>query len=183
MRQKILLLHGWGGSDYPHWQSWLAGELARDYGYVNFLKYSDPHHPKLSVWLRETQAALEEFQPDVVVCHSLANTVWFHLCNMQKISANIQKLYLVAPPSMECSISELQEFFPLKAPKKLYSDETLLITSKNDPYMTQEEAQTLQKSLNVAMKVIQDGGHLNAQSGYGAWPWILEDIQATASKR
>ena len=29
MKERVLLLHGWGGSDYPHWQSWLAGELKR----------------------------------------------------------------------------------------------------------------------------------------------------------
>jgi predicted alpha/beta hydrolase family esterase len=178
MGKKVLLLHGWGGSDYPHWQSWLAGEIARDYGCVNFLRFLDAQQPKLQVWMQQLEDTLEDFRPDIVVCHSLANTLWFHLCNTQKISANIQKLYLVAPPSMECSITELQEFFPLKVPKKLYSDETLLITSTNDPYMTQEEAKILQKVLDVPMKIIQNGGHLNVQSGYGAWPWILKDLRS-----
>jgi len=30
MAKKVLLLHGWGGSDFPHWQSWLAGEIAKE---------------------------------------------------------------------------------------------------------------------------------------------------------
>jgi uncharacterized protein len=36
MQKKVLLLHGWGGSNYPHWQSWLAAELAKNYGKVSF---------------------------------------------------------------------------------------------------------------------------------------------------
>jgi len=34
MRPKVLLLHGWGESDFPHWQSHLDSELAKNYGSV-----------------------------------------------------------------------------------------------------------------------------------------------------
>ena len=175
MAKKVLLLHGWGGSDYPHWQSWLAGELAKDYGCVNFLKFSDFDTPKLAVWLRELKDELEAFKPDIVICHSLANTLWFHLCNREFMTP-IEHLYLVAPPSNECTIEELHEFFPVHVPLSLYAKHTMLITSTNDPYMTQEEAANLQKDLNVEMKVIENGGHLNAESGYGTWEWMLNEI-------
>ena len=52
MNAKVLLLHGWGGSDYPHWQSWLAGEIAKDYGTVSFFKFSDYNFPDLDTWKR-----------------------------------------------------------------------------------------------------------------------------------
>ena len=175
MKKKVLLLHGWGGSDYPHWQSWLAGEIAKDYGKVSFLKFSNFNTPKLDVWMSELQAELKDFQPDIVICHSLANTLWFHLCNTTEIQA-VEKLYLIAPPSLTCTTQEIQEFFPLKAPKNLYAKEVLLVTSTNDPYLTQEEAQELQQSLHVRMEVIQNGGHININSGYGAWPWIKEQL-------
>ena len=175
MYKKVLLLHGWGGSDYPHWQSWLAGELAKDYGCVNFLKFSDFDTPKLDVWLRELSSALEDFKPDIVICHSLANTLWFHLCAKQSLT-QVQKLYLVAPPSLSCNIEELSEFFPITLPQNLYANDVLLVTSTNDPYMRPKEAQSLQKVLDVEMKVIQNGGHLNADSGYGKWEWMLKEV-------
>ena len=176
MSQKILLLHGWGGSDFPHWQSYVACEMAKEYGCVHFLRFSDVDTPKLSIWMQELQEALEDFKPDIVLCHSLANTLWFHLCNTQPIK-QIQKLYLVAPPSLDCSIPELSEFFPVQAPKNLYAKESLLITSTNDPYMTTTEADNLQKQLNIPMKVIQNGGHINSESGYGKWEWMLKELQ------
>ncbi|WP_457746094.1 RBBP9/YdeN family alpha/beta hydrolase [Sulfurimonas sp.] len=177
MAQKVLLLHGWGGSDFPHWQSWLAGELARDYGCVNFLRFSDVERPKLDVWLRELTNALRNFQPDIVICHSLANTLWFHANNKGLLTQEVKNLYLVAPPSLKCNVTELSEFFPLHTPQNLSAKKILLVTSTNDPYLTQEEAKTLQQELDVPMNIIQNGGHLNAESGYGEWPWILQEIK------
>lgn len=177
MYKKVLLLHGWGGSDFPHWQSWLAGEIAKDYGCVNFLKFSNFHTPKLDVWMQELLVALEDFRPDIVMCHSLANTLWFHACNTQKMP-EIEKLYLVAPPSLTCNIKGLREFFPVQIPEKLYAKDTLLITSTNDPYMRIDEAQNLQQSLHVKMKVLENAGHINADSGYGEWNWMLKEVQS-----
>jgi len=177
MKKKVLLLHGWGGSNNPHWQSWLAGELAKEYGYVSFLEFSEFDFPSLAVWKKELQEHLEEFKPDIVICHSLANILWFHLCNEKGITQKIEKLFLVAPPSLHCKIEELQSFFPVVTPLNLYAKDTLLVTSTNDPYLNVDEAKELQKALNVKMEVIQNGGHLNADSGYGQWDWILQEVK------
>jgi uncharacterized protein len=173
---KYLLLHGWGGSDFPHWQSWLAGEIAKEYGCVNFLQFSDPDMPRLDVWSQELLEQLEDFKPDVVICHSLANTLWFHLCNTQALK-EVQKLFLVAPPRIDSKIEELSSFFPVSLPQNLYAKETLLITSTNDPYLDTHEANTMQEALDVEMKVILNGGHINAESGFGAWEWILHECK------
>lgn len=175
MRPKVLLLHGWGGSDFPHWQSHLASELAKNYGKVSFLHFSDVDTPKLDLWLSELKQELQDFKPEIVICHSLANTLWFHLCNNESIEP-IQKLYLVAPPSISCQVPELSEFFPLQTPKNLFAKEALLITSTNDPYLTVEEAKSLQKSLKIKMKTLENAGHINAESGFGEWPWMLKEF-------
>lgn len=176
MSKKVLLLHGWGGSDFPHWQSWLAGELAKDYGCVNFLKFSNFDTPKFSIWKEELLSTLEEFQPDIVICHSLANILWFHLEN-RKLLPNIAHLYLVAAPSLSCSLNELLEFFPVELPKQLSAKETTFIYSTNDPYISLTEAENIEKKLGLKGKVIENGGHLNADSGFGTWEWILQEIK------
>ncbi|MDF1884102.1 alpha/beta hydrolase [Sulfurimonas sp. SAG-AH-194-C21] len=180
MAKKVLLVHGWGGSDFPHWQSWLAGELAKEYGYVHFLHFSNFDAPKLDVWRDELEKALEDFRPDIVICHSLANTLWFHLANTT-ILKTMETLYLVAPPSMNCEVSEIQEFFPCQTPKNLFAKEVLLIGSTNDPYMNLKEIHQLQKEFGVELKVLENAGHINAESGFGEWPWILEDLKSKLS--
>ncbi len=177
MKKKVLLLHGWGGSDYPHWQSWLAGEIAKEYGCVSFLEFSDYDFPILDVWKSELIEHLEEFKPDIVISHSLANTLWFHLCNDKSITRNIKKLLLVAPPSLNSEIEELKSFFPLHVPNNLYADEAILVTSTDDPYLTVQEAKNLQKELDIEMKVLNNAGHINADSGFGEWNWIKEVIK------
>lgn len=174
--KRVLILHGWGGSDFPHWQSWLASELAKDYGCVSFLKFSDIDFPNKDVWLGELQAEVAAFAPDIVVCHSIANTLWFHLSSGGGI-AEIEKLFLIAPPSFACNIKELGSFFPCPIPKKLYAKKALLVTSTNDPYMSQNEAVELQGRLGIEMMVLENAGHINTNSGYGAWQWILEEIK------
>lgn len=174
--RRILILHGWGGSDFPHWQSWLAGEIAKDYGCVSFLKFSDFDTPKKDIWLEELELEMDKFRPDIVICHSLANILWFHLCNKAELR-EIEKLFLVAPPSLTCKIEELKSFFPCEIPKNLYAKKALLITSTDDPYMSEDEAKELQKTLHVDMKVLHGAGHINASSGYGEWPWILQEIK------
>jgi len=175
MRQKVLLVHGWGGSDTPHWQSWLAGELAKNYGCVSFLKLSNFDYPNKNVWKNEFLKELSDFKPDVVICHSLANTLWFHLCNEENI-LDVKKLFLVAPPSLKDEIKEIKSFYPVKVPKNLHAKKVLLICSTNDPYMPLEEAKALQKELGVKMEILEGAGHINADSGFGAWPWMLEKL-------
>jgi predicted alpha/beta hydrolase family esterase len=171
--EKILILHGWGGSDDPHWQAWLAGEIAKDYGTVSFPLLDNPHFPSKNRWMKQIKSILIDFNPDLVICHSLANIAWFHLCNEGEISP-VKRLLLVAPPHLTCTIETLKTFFPIEAPKNLFAEEVLLITSTNDPYMSSEEALELQKSLGVEMKVIEEGGHINTASGFGEWPFVKE---------
>jgi len=180
MTQKVLIVHGWGGSDAPHWQAWLSGELAKDYGCVHFLRFKDVEYPHLSTWSNELIDALSNFKPDIVICHSVANTLWFHLCNEKRIQV-VKNLILVAPPSMECPIKELKSFFPILTPKILYARDSLLICSDNDPYMSLKEAKKLQTTLGIKMKVLENAGHINADSHYGEWPWILEYIKSLES--
>jgi len=176
MSKKVLLLHGWGGSCSPHWQSWLASEIAKNYGKVSFFRFSNFDHPDLETWKDELKKELKEFKPDIVICHSLANTLWFHLCNDGDIE-QVEKLYLVAPPSMRCEIEDLKTFFPVDFPKDLKAKKALLITSTNDPYLSIDEANELQNKLDIPMEILKDAGHINSDSGFGEWPWILKKLK------
>lgn len=178
MNKKVLILHGWEGSDAPHWQSYLATELAKDYGKVSFLKFSNFNHPNINIWMNELRDELVEFDPNIVVCHSLACTLWFHLCNNYDIPT-IKKIFLVAPPSNNSKIEELNDFFPVSSPKNLNAKNALLVTSTNDPYLNKQEARELQESLNIDMKVLENAGHINSDSGFGEWKWILEEVKTS----
>ncbi len=170
-RDRVLILHGWGGSDYPHWQSWLAGELAKDYGVVAFPLIQHPHHPNKAKWIKQFKRWLEEFRPTAVICHSLACSVWMSIA--EEIE-EVERLLLVAPPSRQTKIDLLKQFFPHELPKSLGAKEAVMVVSSDDPYLSLDEAREYQRHLGCDMLILQNAGHINAQSGYGEWPWVLE---------
>ena len=174
-QDKVLILHGWGGSDAPHWQAELAATLARKYGTVSFPLLDNCHFPSKNRWVKQLKGILEDFKPDTVVCHSLANTLWFWLCQeqefMQDIS-EIKRLFMVSPPSLATEVDTIKTFFPCKMPEKLYAKEIQMIVSDNDPYINVEEAEMMSKQYNIPLTVIKNAGHINADSNYGKWDLI-----------
>lgn len=167
---KTLILHGWGGSDAPHWQAELACEIAKNYGTVSFPLLDNCHFPSKNRWLKQVKALLEDFKPDTVVCHSLANTLWFWLCEEDIIP--VKRLFMVSPPSLTTEVDTIKTFFPCKLPQKLCAKEVQMIVSDNDPYIKVEEAQQMASHYDIPLTIIRDAGHINADSGYGKWKFI-----------
>jgi predicted alpha/beta hydrolase family esterase len=89
----------------------------------------------------------------------------------------VERLYIVAPPSLKCNIDELKSFFPLDMPTNPHAKETTMVVSTDDPYITMDEAQELKKSLKAKINILQNAGHINSDSGFGKWEWILQDIK------
>ena len=170
MSNRVLILHGWGGSDAPHWQAELASEIAKNYGTVSFPLLDNCHFPSKNRWLKQVKKILEEFKPDTVVCHSLANTLWFWLC--AEDIAEVERLFMVSPPSLSTTESTIKTFFPCAIPKNIHANEVHVLVSDNDPWITTEEAESMAKSVSASYRVIADAGHINADSGYGKWELI-----------
>jgi predicted alpha/beta hydrolase family esterase len=173
--KKVLILHGWGGSDYPHWQAHLEKQL-QDADYeVLFPDIPNRDFPDLKVWLDFLDKQMKEFDPDIVVCHSLANVLWFHYTSNYEIK-ELDKLMLVSPVAPLCKIEELQTFFPYPIPQDLRAKSKIMASGDNDPYITIDELYALSNILGIGLKVLEDAGHINTDSGFGkldcAFDWI-----------
>ncbi len=168
---KLLILHGWGGSDYPHWQAHLACEAAKNYGTVSFPLLDNCHFPSKNRWIKQVKAIFEDFRPDTVICHSLANTLWFWLCQEEDMDT-VERLFMVSPPSLTTEENTIKTFFPCEVPKNIYAKEIHMIVSDNDPWVNTEEAETIASQIDAAFTIIHNAGHINADSGYGKWELI-----------
>ncbi|MCK5110775.1 MAG: serine hydrolase family protein [Arcobacteraceae bacterium] len=179
MSKKVLILYGLGGSDYPHWQAWTATELIKKNYTVSFPQLPNKDMPKLDEWLEFLEKEFNHFNPDIVICHSVANILWFHFVNKYKIQT-IEKLMLVSPVSQNCDIEEIKTFFPYPIVEDLKAKEIIMVGSTNDPYMTTEEVMDLQSELNIGLKILDDAGHINTDSGYGelscAVEWVEREV-------
>jgi predicted alpha/beta hydrolase family esterase len=178
--KKVLILHGWGGSDEPHWQWWVAKELKKLNYEISFPNLPNRDAPNLDVWMDTLKKEFDRFQPDIVMCHSLANILWFNFVTKYEIK-ELDKLMLVAPVRQECDIEEIKTFFPYPIPTDLRAKESIMVGSTNDEYLDFDEALQLQSALNVGLKILKDAGHINAESGFGelrcAVDWIEREIE------
>lgn len=172
MNKRVLILHGLGGSDYPHWQAQLAADLIKQHSVVSFPAFPNRNNPELSIWKENLKKEIEHFNPQIVICHSLANVLWFHTCDELDIS--LEKLMLVAPVSRTRVVKEAKSFYPYPIAKDLKAKEIIMLASTNDPYMSEEEAMQLKEALSVEINVMKDAGHINADSGFGSHDFALE---------
>ena len=168
---KLLILHGWGGSDYPHWQAHLAAEVAKNYGTVSFPLLDNCHFPSKNRWVRQVKAILKEFRPDTVICHSLANNLWMWLCEETDIPP-IERLFMVSLPSLNTQEKTIKSFFPCPLPTDIKAKEVHLIVSDDDPWVKLDEAQAVAAHIGAKMTILENAGHINTDSGYGKWEWI-----------
>lgn len=171
MSDKTLILHGWGGSDTPHWQAELAAEIAKNYGTVSFPLLDNCHYPSKNRWIKQVKQLLEDFNPDTVVCHSLANNLWLWLCEEGGLE-EVKRLFMVSPPSLETKEKTIKTFFPCPLPQNIYAKEVQMIVSDDDPWIQVDEAKELSKHFGATLTVLAGAGHINAESGYGKWGWI-----------
>lgn len=168
---KILILHGWGGSDTPHWQAELASQIAKNYGTVSFPLLDNCHFPSKNRWLKQVNQILKDFKPDTVVCHSLANTLWFWLCE-EKQMQEVERLFMVSPPSLQTKEQTIKTFFPCSMPKNIFAKEVHMIVSDDDPWVELNEAQNIAKHYNATFTTLKNAKHINSDSGYGKWKLI-----------
>jgi len=168
---KVLILHGWGGSDAPHWQAELAAELAKNYGTVSFPLLDNCHFPSKNRWVKQVKQILLDFKPDTVVCHSLANNLWMWLCEDAELR-EVERLFMVSVPSLQTKEKTIKTFFPCPLPQDIHAKEVHMIVSNDDPWVQLDEVQTLASHFHASLTVLENAGHINADSGHGKWELI-----------
>jgi len=168
---RVLILHGWGGSDTPHWQAKLASEIAKNYGTVSFPLLDNCHFPSKNRWVKQVREILKTFKPHTVVCHSLANNLWMWLCEEADMR-EIERLFMVSVPSLETKEKTIKTFFPCPLPKNIYAKKVHMIVSDDDPWVALDEAKSIANQYNTSFTVLKNAGHINANSGFGKWELI-----------
>ena len=171
-------MHGWGGSDAPHWQAELAAEIAKNYGTVSFPLLDNCHFPSKNRWVKQVKQILEDFKPDTIVCHSLANTLWFWLCQEEGIP-QVERLFMVSLPSLYTKEKTIKTFFPCPLPQNIHAKEVHMIVSDNDPWVNMDEAQDIATQIGAEFTTIYNAGHINDDSGYGKWDLIENLVMAS----
>ena len=174
---SILLLPGWENSGPQHWQSlW-----EREHGYLR-VEQHDWMRPLRGDWVaRLEEVLLTREEPAVLVAHSLGCILVAAWASVSRHTARVKAALLVAPGDVERE--ELRGPLPSWSPIALQPlpFPSVLVTSRNDPYCLPERAQRLADAWGSRRVDAGEAGHLNADSGLGAWPEGHRLLQELAS--
>lgn len=169
---RFIIVPGWRDSGPGHWQSLWAGRLDN----AVRVQQDDWITPSRQAWVASmARTILLQTEPVVIVAHSLGCIATTHL--PADAAARIQGALLVAPADPERR-SILSDFAPVPARKLPYR--SVLVASSNDPYCPVRLAGAYARAWGSEFVRIQNGGHINIESGHGEWPLGVALLQSLA---
>lgn len=165
----VLTVPGLDNSGPTHWQSIWERERP-DCHRVDLGMWSEPRR---NVWVTQLNNAITGVgRPVILVAHSLGclAVAWWAAFEGQNYGTPVAGALLVAPPDVDCAGPEarLAGFGP--APKCILPFPSIVVASRNDPFISIERAHSLSKFWGSAFVDAGDAGHINAQSDLGDWP-------------
>jgi predicted alpha/beta hydrolase family esterase len=181
----ILTVPGLGGSGPSHWQT-LWEQSRPDTHRVELGMWDTPHR---NAWVTKLDQAIRRAQaPVVLAAHSLGclAVAWWAELAGQPFGWPVAGALLVALADVDRAgaPSELGAFRP--APAKLLPFPSILVSSSDDPWISQDRSRTLASSWGSYFVDAGPQGHLNAASGIGWWEEgqvLLDRVLDAASDR
>ena len=162
----VLLLPGWYNSGPDHWQShWEAL-----YGDVR-VEQHDWEHPLRGDWqARLEEVVLEQPEPVVLVAHSLGCQLVAAWAAHSRHVGRVRAALLVAPgdPEQENLSACLYSWTPVIGLRLPFP--SVVMGSQDDPYCSAERARQFAAWWGSEYVDYGRRGHINAESGLGAWP-------------
>ena len=166
----IIIIPGWRDSGPGHWQSLWAEQLS---GAVR-VQQDDWITPSRQAWVAAiTRTILTQARPVVIAAHSLGCMATVHL--PADAAARIQGALLVAPADPERR-GVLADFAPV--PYQALPYRSIVVASNNDPYCPVRTAGAYARAWGSEFVRLQNAGHINVESGFGAWPLGLALLQS-----
>ncbi|MEO5587256.1 MAG: alpha/beta hydrolase [Novosphingobium sp.] len=164
----ILTVPGLENSGTEHWQTlW-----EQDRGDVRRVELGMWDRPHRNTWVNQLNLAIHNAsRPVVLVAHSLGclAVAWWAKYERPAADGPVIGALLVAPPEVDFfPLDErLSQFAP--APTEPLPFRSILVASRNDPYMGIRTARQQARAWGSAFADAGEAGHINADSQLGDW--------------
>jgi leucyl-tRNA synthetase len=190
-KTTILIIHGFTGHSKGDWFPWLKREFTRKGFNVLIPDLPNSDKPELDEWLNALKNLKSKFDEKLIIIgHSLGAITACKFIDDNDIK--LEKLILVAPTGKSQKYEELlkkdfdeEEVDIIKkfnqtdinwGKVKKLAKEKLLYFSTNDPYI-QLNIKDDYADLEGKVKIFENKGHFNEDSGILELPEIIEDIE------
>lgn len=168
----VLILPGHGNSGTGHWQT----EWERMHPECVRVMQSDWESPNCADWFERLEDVVANHPGDVVLAaHSLGCLLVAHWAERTAHRIKIKGALLVAPPDPQGAAFPSQSLNFSAYVGQKFSFPSVVVASTNDLYGSFEFATQCAHAWGSALVDVGDRGHINSDSGLGAWPegWAL----------
>lgn len=176
---RVLLLPGWLDSGPGHWQTlW-----EQQHGDTR-VRQADWQWPRRGDWMaRLEDVLLEDERPTLLAAHSLGCHLVAAWAAHSRHVGLVKGALLAAPPDLDQADTPPQLFNWRPVVRDRLPFRAMVIYSDNDPFGSASATQALARAWGASAMAIGARGHINADSGLGAWPQGRAWLQALASFR
>ena len=163
---RRLLLPGWLDSGPGHWQT-----LWEAQGGFQRVVQADWQWPRRGDWMaRLDEVVQQDPRPAVLAAHSLGCQLVAAWAAHSRHTAAVRGALLVAPPDTEREDMppQLHSWRPIVRQRLPFPAE--VVYSEDDPYCRPARALEMAAVWGAQARCLGAAGHINADSGLGAWP-------------
>ena len=178
---KFFIIHGIYGHPEENWFPWLKKELEKKEYQVVVPIFPTPIGQSLENWLKVIKKYEDEINNETVfIGHSLGAA--FILNYLEKSDKEVKATFLVAGyhKMLDNKFRELNKTFVDKqfnwGTIKSRCNNFFIFASDNDEYIPLKVTKELANNLDAELIIINNGGHLNKQSGYYKFTPLLDKI-------
>lgn len=183
-RLRVIVLHGAHGGPDTNWFSWLHSALNDEGIDVLRPQFPTPEGQSLEAWLDVYDRTVEPLSvaPTVLVGHSLGAA--FALRLVERSKEPFHGLFLASPFIGELGLPDYDtinrsffaESFDWAGIRDRKGKAGRCWAGDNDPYVPLARSQEVALRLGMPIEIVPGGGHLNRETGFNAFPRLLEAI-------
>jgi predicted alpha/beta hydrolase family esterase len=181
--KTVFIIHGTWGSPEWNWFSWMKKKLEQEWFQVFIPVFPTPDNQSLNSWLEIFQDYKRYVDSDTIF---IAHSVWpsFVCAILEKLNMSVKSCYFASWFLWNIDITSfdlLNDSFVNKdfAWGKITnnSQSFYMCHGNNDPYVPLKNAQNMADNLWVEIDMIEGGWHLNEESWYREFEYLLEKIK------
>lgn len=175
-RHRVLTVPGWNNSGPAHWQTLWEQEFPA----LTRVQQREWATPDPDEWVATLHDAVQASRrPTILVAHSLGCVTVARWAAAHKETGRtwpVVGALLVAPADVErpgANIA-LRAFAPIATERLPFG--THVVGSNNDRCCSESRAREFARRWGAGFSLVENGGHINAESGVGAWPGGLAKL-------
>ncbi len=180
---NVIIIHGTYGNPKENWFPWLKSELEKLNCKVFVPEFPTPKNQSLKNWIDVFENYKEYLNRDsIVIGHSLGPA--FLLNILENMNDSIKCSFFVSGFTGLINNSEfdkLNKTFAVRQFdwKKIKNNckKFIIINSNSDPYVPLEKGKELAENLNTRLTILKNAGHINKESGYTKFNFLLKKIK------